>query len=159
MLKQNVFNSLLTIAGAGAELGLVTEELFAAPDAGQARADRDFAALHRILERHAATDAQRSRWSHPTMIDAYEAVCLVVALAAGAALPEDGEAPIDEADLIAALTLLPRVRADLDTLETGLLDLARNRGLTWQSIAYGLGLNTAQAAKQRYDRVAGRTAS
>ncbi|WP_245601919.1 DNA-binding protein [Hamadaea tsunoensis] len=137
----------------------MTDELFAAPDAGLARAHRDFAALHRIMERHGATEAQRSRWSHPTVIDAYEAVCLIVSLAAGAALPEADEAPIDEADLLAALTLLPRVRADLDTLETGLLDLARNRGLTWQSIAYGLGLNTAQAAKQRYDRVAGRAAS
>lgn len=38
------------------------------------------------------------------------------------------------------------------------MTLARDRGLTWQAIAYGLGLGSAQAARQRYERVAARSA-
>ncbi|GAB2947894.1 hypothetical protein GCM10027280_40770 [Micromonospora polyrhachis] len=136
-----------------------TDNLFAPPDASRARAHRDFAALHRITERHAATESQRRRWSHESVLDPYEAVCLVTSLAAGAALPERDEAPLDETDLVAALTLIPRVRADLDTLEAGLLDLSRSRGLTWQNIAFGLGLGTAQAARQRHERLTERTRS
>ncbi|MEU4714240.1 hypothetical protein AB0F73_11390 [Micromonospora purpureochromogenes] len=40
----------------------------------------------------------------------------------------------------------------------GLLTLARGRGMTWQAIAFGLGLGSAQAAKQRFERVSARTA-
>ncbi|MBV1850582.1 DNA-binding protein [Catellatospora tritici] len=125
-------------------------------DSERARAGRDFAALTRIAERHAATETQRRRWTHAHVLDPYEAVSLSVSLAAGSALPEPGEEPFDEADLTAALTLLPRVRAELDALEAGLLDLARARGLTWQAIAFGLGLGTPQAARQRYERLTGR---
>lgn len=132
------------------------EDPFAQPDAGLARTHRDAAALIRITERHAATEGQRRRWSHATVPDPYEAVCLVTSLAAGSAIPEPHEAPLDETDLIAALTLVARVRADVDDLEVGLLDLARGRGLTWQAIAFGLGLGTAQAARQRHERLTGR---
>jgi hypothetical protein len=31
--------------------------------------------------------------------------------------------------------------------------------MTWQEIAFGLGLGTAQAARQRYERLADRTAA
>ncbi|MEJ3750475.1 DNA-binding protein [Actinomycetes bacterium KLBMP 9797] len=134
------------------------EDPFVPPDASQARARRDFAALSRITERHGATESQRRRWSHPTVLDPFEAVCLIVSLAAGSAQPEPDEDPVDGADLTAALTLIPHVRADLDALEAGLLDMARKRGLTWQAIAFGLGLGTAQAARQRYDRLTDRTA-
>jgi len=135
------------------------DDPFTPPDAGRARAHRDHAALHRITERHGATAARRARWSHATVPDPYEAVRLVMALAAGAAVPEPGEDPVDEPDLTAALTLIPHVRADLDALESGLLDLARSRGLTWQAIAFGLGLGTPQAARQRYDRLTERNRS
>jgi hypothetical protein len=135
------------------------DDPFAPPDASRARAHRDFAALRRITERHGATPARRRRWSHPTVLDPYEAVCLVTSLAAGSAPAEPDEAPLDGADLTAALTLIPHVRADLDALEAGLLDLARSRGLTWQAIAFGLGLGTPQAARQRFERLTGRTRS
>ncbi|MEV4759446.1 DNA-binding protein [Micromonospora sp. NPDC049559] len=134
-----------------------TEDPFAPPDAGRARAQRTYAALMRIAERHATTDEQRRRWSNPSVLDPYEAVCLVTALAGGAALPAPDEERVDQADLTAALTLIPHVRAELDALEAGLLDLARNRGLTWQAIAFGLGLGTAQAARQRFERLTERT--
>ena len=99
-----------------------------------------------------------ARWAHPYVLDPWEAVALVTALAAGGAEREPAEEPIDAADLTAALTLLPHVRAELDALEAGLMTLARDRGLTWQAIAYGLGLGSAQAARQRYERVAARSA-
>ncbi|MEV0195264.1 hypothetical protein [Nonomuraea sp. NPDC050691] len=44
----------------------------------------------------------------------------------------------------------------MDALEAGLLQMARGRGMTWQDIAFGLGLGTPQAARQRYERLAGR---
>ncbi|HEX5993738.1 MAG TPA: hypothetical protein VFY84_01215 [Jiangellales bacterium] len=130
---------------------------FTAPDAAQARAHRNYAALLRIAERHAGTDARRRRYAHPDVPEAYEAATLVMALAGGWSELEPGEEPVDQADLMAALTLIPHVRAEVDTLEAGLLEVARSRGLTWQAIAFGLGLGSAQAARQRYDRLAART--
>ncbi|MGY0003235.1 DNA-binding protein [Micromonospora sp. I033] len=129
---------------------------FATPDAAQARAHRNYAALLRIAERHAGTDARRRRYAHPDVPDAYEAATLVMALAGGAELAE-GEEPVDQADLMAALTLIPHVRAEVDALEAGLLQVARGRGMTWQAIAFGLGLGSAQAARQRYERLTVRT--
>ncbi|WP_234364572.1 DNA-binding protein [Streptomyces sp. SM8] len=114
------------------------------------------ASLFRIAERHAATDEQRRRQVHPSMIGPHEAVRLVSYLLSGTALPEGDEPEVDQADVTAALTLVPSARADLDELETGLIRMARGRGMTWQEIAFGLGLGTPQAARQRYERLAGR---
>lgn len=130
---------------------------FSAPDAARARAERTYAALQRISERHADTEARRRRHTNPYLPDSYEAVALVTGLAAGGAELEPGEEPVDDADLIAALTLVPHVRAEVDTMELGLLTLARARGMTWQAIAFGLGLGSAQAAKQRFERISART--
>ncbi|MCX4385323.1 DNA-binding protein [Micromonospora peucetia] len=134
-------------------------EAFTAPDASRSRAHRTYAALHRIAERHADTETRRRRHTNPYLPDSFEAIALVTALAAGGAELEPGEEPADEADLIAALTLVPHLRAEVDTMEAGLLTLARGRGLTWQQIAYGLGLGSAQAAKQRFERLSARTAA
>ncbi|GAA3783752.1 DNA-binding protein [Micromonospora maritima] len=138
--------------------GMVTvdNDPFTAPDAAQARAHRNYAALLRIAERHAGTNSRRRRYAHPDVPDAYEAATLVMALAGGAEL-EAGEEPVDQADLMAALTLIPHVRAEVDVLEAGLLQVARGRGMTWQAIAFGLGLGSAQAARQRYERLTVRT--
>ena len=139
-------------------VGMVTlnNDPFTAPDAAQARAHRNYAALLRIAERHAGTNSRRRRYAHPDVPDAYEAATLVMALAGGAELDE-GEEPVDQADLMAALTLIPHVRAEVDALEAGLLQVARGRGMTWQAIAFGLGLGSAQAARQRYERLTVRT--
>lgn len=137
----------------------MTDDPFTPPDAAQLRAHRQYAALARITERHADTDERRRRWAHPTVLDPYEAVCLVTALLSGGARPEPDEEPVDPADLTAALTLIAHVRAEIDALEAGLLSLARSRGFTWQAIAFGLGLGTVQAARQRYERLSGRVAA
>ncbi|WP_030913914.1 hypothetical protein [Streptosporangium amethystogenes] len=132
-------------------------DVFTPPDPSRARAHREYASLSRITERHATDDAQRRRQVHSTVLGAHEAVRLVSFLLSGAAHREEGEPEVDRADITAALTLLPRARAELDELEAALLLMARGRDLTWQEIAFGLGLGTPQAAKQRYERLAGRT--
>ncbi|WP_129841320.1 DNA-binding protein [Streptomyces sp. RFCAC02] len=130
---------------------------FLPPDPAAAREHRAYAALFRIAERHAATPEQRARGTHPAVIAPHEAVRIVAFLLSGAAFPEDGEPAVDRADITAALSLVPRARGEMDDLEAGLLTMARGRGLTWQEIAFGLGLGTPQAARQRYARLAGRT--
>lgn len=130
---------------------------FTPPHPEQARAHRVSASLFRIAERHAATDEQRRRQVHPYVIAPHEAIRLVSFLLSGAALPEDGEPEVDHADITAALSLIPLARAEMDELEAGLLQMARGRGMTWQEIAFGLGLGTQQAARQRYERLAART--
>lgn len=132
---------------------------FTAPHPEQARAERVHASLFRIAERHAATDEQRLRQVHPSMLGPHEAVRLVTFLLSGAASFDDGEPAVDQADITAALSLVPMVRSEMDALEAGLLEMARGRGMTWQEIAFGLGLGTAQAARQRYERLADRTAA
>jgi hypothetical protein len=57
------------------------------------------------------------------------------------------------ADLCAAISLLAAARSEVDQLEAGLLFAARAEGLTWAQIADALGLRTAQAGQQRYERV------
>lgn len=136
---------------------MTTDDLFTPPDAAQSRAHRRHAALLRLAGRHADTTARRHRHLHPQVVDPYEAVRLVLGLASGGATIDPDEPELDVSDLIAALTLIAPVRADLDVVELGLLEAARSRGLTWQEIAFGLGLGTAQAARQRYDRLIGRS--
>lgn len=131
---------------------------FTPPHPEQARARRAYASLLRIAERHAATDEQRRRQVHPSAVAPHEAVRLVSFLLSGAAQPDDGEPEVDRAAITAALSLVPLVRGEMDELETGLLQMARGRGMTWQEIAFGLGLGTPQA-RQRYERLAGRAAA
>ncbi|MCX4764123.1 DNA-binding protein [Streptomyces sp. NBC_01275] len=131
---------------------------FTPPRPEQARAHRVYASLFRIAERHAATDEQRRRQVHPSLIGPHEAVRLVEFLLSGTAQQDDGEPEVDHADITAALSLVPLVRAEMDESEAGLLKMARGRGMTWQEIAFGLGLGTPQAARQRYERLAGRAA-
>ncbi|MFC4061452.1 DNA-binding protein [Planomonospora corallina] len=125
----------------------------------QARAHREYASLLRITERHAATDAQRRRQTHSSLLGPHEAVRIVSFLLSGAVPPDDGEPEVDQADIVAALSLIPQARAQADGLEAGLIQMARGRGMTWQEIAFGLGLGTPQAARQRYERLAGRTST
>ncbi|MES4900823.1 MULTISPECIES: DNA-binding protein [unclassified Streptomyces] len=132
---------------------------FTPPSPDQARAHRVYASLMRIAERHAATDEQRRRQTHPALVGPHEAVRLVSFLLSGAAQPVDGEPEVDQADITAALSLIPLVRGEMDELEVGLLQMARGRGMTWQEVAFGLGLGTPQAARQRYERLASRAAA
>ncbi|MFG2039903.1 DNA-binding protein [Dactylosporangium sp. NPDC048998] len=131
-------------------------ELFTRPDPAQRRADRVHGALAHLVERHAASPEHRSRQVHPTFAAPHEMVRLVAGLAGGSIPVESGEPGLDTSDLLAALTLLPDVRAELDAIELQLLTRARNGAITWQDIACGLGLNSPQAARQRYERLEAR---
>lgn len=59
-------------------------------------------------------------------------------------------------DLLAALTLLPAARAEVDQTEAALLFTARSHGLSWAQISQAMGLGSPQAAQQRFGRVTGR---
>ena len=60
-------------------------------------------------------------------------------------------------DLLAALTLLPAARAEVDQAEAALLFAARAHGLSWARISRAMGLGSPQAAQQRFGRITGRT--
>ena len=128
-------------------------DLFARPDSAAQRASRTYRSLTHLVDRHASSPAHRSRQAHPAMPAPHEVVRLVAGIASGSITLEPGEQDVDHDDVVAALTLLPTVRADLDSTELALLKIARISGMTWQDIAFGLGLNTPQAAKQRYERL------
>jgi hypothetical protein len=68
-------------------------------------------------------------------------------------------AEITDQETEAALSLLPAVRAELEQLETAVLFTARTRGWSWGRIARAMGLGSAQAALQRFDRLTERAES
>jgi hypothetical protein len=59
-------------------------------------------------------------------------------------------------DLVAALSLMPAARAEVEALESGLLFAARGAGLTWAQIAAAMGFRSPQACQQHYGRLAAR---
>jgi hypothetical protein len=59
-------------------------------------------------------------------------------------------------DVLAALTLLPAARAEVDQAEAALLFTARAHGLSWSRISQAMGLGSPQAAQQRFGRITGR---
>ncbi len=65
---------------------------------------------------------------------------------------------VDRGVVLAGLSLPEGARAELDQLEAALLFAARGAGVTWADIAEALGLGSAQAAQQRFERVVARTA-
>ncbi|MEU9473383.1 hypothetical protein AB0D78_43930 [Streptomyces avermitilis] len=56
-------------------------------------------------------------------------------------------------DVGAALGLFEDIREQLDRLETQVVIEARRRGMDWRQIAAHQGLNSSQAASQRYQRL------
>ncbi|AVP70653.1 DNA-binding protein [Prescottella equi] len=135
----------------------MTSEDFTPPNPSRERAHREYSALFRIIERHGATPEQRARQSHPEILEPLGAIRVVAALAGGVHTPEPGEPDVDDADITAALGLFPKARAEMDQLEALFLGIARQRGMTWREIAFGLGLGSTQAARQRYERLVERT--
>ncbi|MET8670073.1 hypothetical protein ABZV87_37770 [Streptomyces tendae] len=76
-------------------------------------------------------------------------------LAAAAGQRQDGgQRPDVSADEVAAgLSLFEEMRVALDRLETQVVIEARRRGMDWRQIAGHQGLNSSQAASQRYQRL------
>jgi hypothetical protein len=117
-------------------------------DSDQGQAAREAHARKRLLAAGAST-LPRAPWLHrsqpPSAVD-------LIRFAVWRAAVNDP----DQEDMLAALTLLPAARAEVDQAEAALLFAARARGLSWPRISRGLGLGSAQAAQQRFDRVTGR---
>jgi hypothetical protein len=112
------------------------------------RAAREHGARQCLLEAGAAS-LSRAPWRHPSQPPS--SVDLVrFAVWRG----ETGTTTDEEVE--AALTLLSAARAEMEQLETGILFTARTHGWSWGRIARGMGLGSAQAALQRFDRLAGR---
>ncbi|WP_369394890.1 hypothetical protein AB5J72_51015 [Streptomyces sp. CG1] len=75
-------------------------------------------------------------------------------LAAAGEQGHHGQAPgVIPADVGAALGLFEGLREQLDRLETQVVIEARRCGMDWRQIAQHQGLNSSQAASQRYQRL------
>ncbi|MDX3527117.1 hypothetical protein P1P75_11850 [Streptomyces sp. ID05-39B] len=61
--------------------------------------------------------------------------------------------PASQDDALDALTLIRKLRENLDTDERRLIDMARREKATWPQIAKRLGLSSPQAAQQRRKRL------
>ncbi|MER6678043.1 hypothetical protein [Streptomyces sp. NPDC000983] len=78
---------------------------------------------------------------------------LLAAAAVGGASGHDGPSGVVPDDVGAALGLFEALREELDRLETQVVIEARRCGMDWRQIAGYQGLNSSQAASQRYQRL------
>jgi hypothetical protein len=117
-------------------------------DADHGQADREAEARRRLLD-SGASSLPRAPWLHgsqpPSALDLIRF-----------ALWRDGADGVDERAVVAALTLLPAARAEMDQVEAALMFTARSHGMSWPQISRAMGLASAQAAQQRFGRVTGR---
>lgn len=116
-------------------------------DAG---ADQEQAAREAAARRH-LLDIAASSLPRPPWLDASQppSAADLIHFALGHDLGRDTSEDI----LLAALTLLPAARAEMDQAEAAVLWTARSAGLSWPQISRAMGLASAQAAQQRFGRV------
>ncbi len=117
-------------------------------DPGQGQAAREAGARAQLLAAGAAA-LPRAPWLHGSQPPPAADLIRFALWRAGTGDPGDQE-------FLAALTLLPAARAEMDQAEAALLFTARAHGLSWPQISRAMGLGSAQAAQQRFGRVAGR---
>jgi hypothetical protein len=110
------------------------------------RAERETSA-RRVLTQSGAGELPRPPWLHPSQPPSSTDLVHFAVWREGTS----------EDDVLAALTLLPAMRAEVEQLETALVFTARARGLSWGRIARAMGLGSAQAALQRFERLNRRT--
>ncbi|MFE2911414.1 hypothetical protein [Kitasatospora indigofera] len=82
-----------------------------------------------------------------------EAVQLVATDLKGLRRPVEGNGPVTEVELLAALALFDDVREQTDGLERVLIERARDQGVSWGQVAEAQGLKTRQSAEVRYKRL------
>jgi hypothetical protein len=114
----------------------------------RAWAAREAAARETLLGEGAGS-LPRPPWRHP--MQPPSAVDLVQY-----AVWRAGTGAAGETALLAAVSLVQAAHAEVDQLETAVLFAARAGGLSWSQISRELGLGSAQAAQQRFDRVTAR---
>ncbi|MFF9100228.1 hypothetical protein ACF1AU_06605 [Streptomyces rubrogriseus] len=102
----------------------------------------------------AVAEDPAGRWGPAHQLE-QDAALLGRLLAAAAEHRQDGgQRPDVSADEVAAgLSLFEEMRVALDRLETQVVIEARRRGMDWRQIAGHQGLNSSQAASQRYQRL------
>jgi len=122
-----------------------------APDRDQEEAAREHWARIELLEA-GASSLPRAPWLHPSQPPS--SVDLV-----RFAVWRGQTGTIGAGLATAALSLLPSARAEIEQLETAMLFTARAGGMSWGRIARAMGLGSAQAALQRFDRLTGRVRS
>ncbi|QXV63547.1 hypothetical protein [Amycolatopsis sp. TNS106] len=70
-------------------------------------------------------------------------------------MPTSDQVPVE--DVLAGLLLTPKLRERIDDIERGLLEAARDRGMSWPMLAEQLlGGGSEQAMQQRYRRLGGK---
>ena len=117
-------------------------------DADQEQAAREAGARGQLLDA-GASSLPRAPWLHGSRPPpAADLIHFALWRTQGSGAGEDV--------LLAALTLLPAARAEMDQVEAAVLLTARSQGLSWPRISRAMGLASPQAAQQRFDRVAGR---
>jgi len=121
------------------------------PDSNQQQSAREESARKRLLDA-GASSLPRAPWLHRSQPpSAHDLIRFAVC-------PGQGDNVKDD-EVMAALTLLPAARAEMEQLETALLFTARAQGLSWGRISRAMGLGSAQAALQRFDRLTSRVES
>lgn len=118
-------------------------------EASIARGNAEHAARDRLIRRFGAAHER----DDPNQ-DQVPAHNLLHRVLAGELLPgqTNHPAPTHE-DWADALRMIKPARDDLNRLERATLDHARQAGMTWREIAAALGLDSPQAAHQRFDRL------
>lgn len=121
------------------------------PDSDQQQSAREQSSWKRLLDA-GASSLPRAPWLHSSQPpSAVDLVRFAVWRGQGDTVNDD--------EVVAALTLLPAARAEMEQLETALLFTARAQGLSWARISRAMGLGSAQAALQRFDRLTRRVGS
>jgi hypothetical protein len=121
------------------------------PDSDQQQSAREQSARTRLLDA-GASSLPRPPWLHRSQPPS------VVDLVRFAVWRGQGDKVSDD-EVMAALALLPAARAEMEQLETALMFTARAQGMSWGRISRAMGLGSAQAALQRFDRLTGRVES
>ena len=96
--------------------------------------------------------APKDSWAATRTVDLIGRVLLATTYGTSGGIEE-----IEPACLADALTLLGKARQDVDRLEAELIMLARTQKLTWRFVGEALGLQSPQAAAQRWMRLTGNT--
>jgi hypothetical protein len=102
-------------------------------------------AQQRLIDRFGTATERRNRLHPPQPGD------LIRRVVSAAASPKP---TADGTDLRSAMALVAADRWATDSRELNLITLARQSGLSWREIAWHLGLDSAQSAQQRHQRLA-----
>ncbi|HWR84724.1 MAG TPA: AsnC family protein [Rhodoglobus sp.] len=117
--------------------------------------DRSRAGLERDARARLAGIADGAKRGTGVRAGAPSAIDLLLAHARSVDLDEGERAEL----ATAALHLVPAAQAELESAEIAAMSAARDARLSWRRIADALGLQSPQAAQQRWERLRGRAGS